>query len=173
MNRLIDIASRAATKWFLVSLVVLALQTTLFNDLRPFGVSLEVMLLVAASSGLARGSEVGAIAGFAAGLMYDLVLTTPLGICAVVFAAVGYIAGFANSFVHEPTWWSRMLLAALSSTVGMFMMPFALTVVGIDGVIGLKIFTIAAVVGITNGLLSYPMERMCRWALTEKTSAVT
>lgn len=171
MNRLISIASRPATKWFLVSILVLALQTTVFNDLRPFDVSLEVMLLVAASSGLARGSEVGAIAGFAAGLMYDLVLTTPLGICAVVFAAVGYVAGLANSFVHEPTWWSRMLLAGVSSMIGTFLMPFALTVVGIDGVIGVKIFTIAAVVGLTNAMLSLPMERVCRWALTEKASA--
>lgn len=173
MNRLFDIASKAATKWFLVSILVLALQTTLFNDMRPFGVSLEVMLLVAASSGLARGSEVGAIAGFAAGLMYDLVLATPLGVCAVVFAAVGYVAGLANSFVHEPTWWTRMLLAGVSSTIGMFLMPFALTVVGIEGVVGVKIFTIAAVVGVSNCALSIPMERMCRWALTDKKIAVT
>ncbi len=171
MNRLIDFGSRAATKWFLVSIFVLAFQTTIFNDLRPFGVSLEVMLLVAASSGLARGSEVGAIAGFAAGLMYDLVLTTPLGTCAVVFAMVGYIAGFANSFVHEPTWWSRMLLAAVSSTIGMFIMPFALAMVGIDGVVSPKIVSIALVVGVTNGLMSFPMEKMCRWALADKQGA--
>lgn len=171
MNRLLDFGSRAATKWTLVSILVLSFQTTIFNDLRPFGVSLEVMLLVAASSGLARGSEVGAIAGFAAGLMYDLVLTSPLGVCAVVFAIVGYIAGLANSFVHEPTWWSRMLLASVSSTIGMCIMPFAFAMVGIDGVVSPKIVTIALVVGITNGVMSVPMERMCRWALADKQSA--
>lgn len=172
MNRLLTLSSHPATKWFLVSTLVLALQTTLFNDLRPFGVSLEVMLLIAAGSGLARGSEVGAIAGFATGLMYDLVLTTPLGVCAVVFAMVGYIAGFANSFVHEPTWWSRMLLAFVSSTIGMIILPFALAMVGIEGVITAKIFTIAVVVGVSNGVLSLPAERMCRWALRERESAV-
>ena len=167
MDRLIDLAENRWVRLFLVSLIVLALQTTIFNDMRPFGVCLQVMLLVAASSGLARGREVGAIAGFIVGLMYDMVLTTPLGVGAAVFAGVGFLAGYAHSFVHEANWWSRMLLSAGASAAGMILMPFALAMVGMDGVLTFRVLGIAIIVAVFNGLFSWPVERVCRWALTE------
>lgn len=139
--------------------------------MRPFGVCLQVMLLLATSSGLARGSEVGAIAGFAVGMMYDLVLSTPLGLGAVVFALVGYIAGSTNAFVHEPTWWTRMLLAGVASGLGMLFMPVALTIVGREGVMSGHIFVVVVVVGVTNAAAAVPAERLCRWVLSESSKA--
>jgi rod shape-determining protein MreD len=108
IDQFIAIAENRYTRLVLVGLMFLSLQTTLFNEIRPFGVCLQVMLLLAASAGLAKGSQTGAIAGFIVGLLYDMVLSTPLGLCAAVFAIVGYLAGYAHSFVHESTWWSRM-----------------------------------------------------------------
>lgn len=171
MDRLVDLAENRWVRLVLVSLVVLSLQTTIFNEMRPFGVCLQVMLLVAASSGLARGREVGAVAGFIVGLMYDLVLTTPLGTGAAVFAAVGYLAGYAHSFVHETNWWSRMILCAGASAAGMVLMPVTLAVVGLDGVLTVRVLGIAVVVAVFNGLVSWPMERVCRWALAEPKAA--
>ena len=107
IDRFLVFAENRYTRLVLVGLLFLSLQTTIFNEMRPFGVSIEVMLLLAAATGLAKGSEAGAIAGFIVGLLYDMVLTTPLGLCAVVFAVVAYLAGFVHSFVHEPTWWSK------------------------------------------------------------------
>lgn len=167
IDRLLDIAQNRYFRLFLVALVVLSLQTTLFNDMRPFGVCLQVMLLLAASAGLARGSETGAIAGFMVGLMYDMVLTTPLGVGAAVFAGVGYLAGYVHSFVHEPNWWSRMLLAAGASAIGMVLMPVALTVVGAEGVLTVNVIGVAFVVAGFNAVFSLPVERICRWALSE------
>lgn len=155
----------------LVGLVFLGLQTTIFNDLRPFGVSLEVMMLLAASGGLAAGSETGAIAGFTVGLLYDFVLTTPLGLCAAVFAVVGYLAGFVHSFVHVATWWSRMLLAAGASAAGMILMPVAFTVTGAEGILSLRVLPVALVVALFNAALSLPVAWVCKWAL--KPGAVT
>ena len=57
---------------FSVGLVVLAFQRTLFADLRPAGVSIQVMLALAAAAGAAGGPQKGALAGFVLGLMYDL-----------------------------------------------------------------------------------------------------
>lgn len=167
MDRLLDLAANRWVRLFLVGLLVLSLQTTVFNDLRPFGVCLQVMLLMAASSGLARGREVGAVAGFMVGLMYDMVLTTPLGVGGAVFAAVGYLAGYAHSFVHEANWWSRMVLSAGASAAGMILMPVALTVVGVDGVLTFRVLGIAFVVAVFNGVFIWPFERVCRWALAE------
>lgn len=158
-------------RFVLVALVVLSLQTTIFNDVRPFGVCLQVMLLLAASAGLARGSETGAIAGFIAGFMYDLVLTTPLGVSAVVFAGVGYLAGYVHSFVHEPNWSSRMVLAATASAVGAVLQPVVLTLVGLEGILTLEVLGIAVVVSAFNAVLGLPAERLCRWALSDTGTA--
>ena len=167
IDRIIQLSENRFLRLFLVGLAFLSMQTTLFNELRPFGVSLEIMLLMAASSGLARGSHEGAIAGFIVGLMYDMVLTTPLGLCAAVFALVGYLAGFVHSFVHDPTWWSQMLLGAGASVAGMLLMPVAFTLTGVAGILTPRVFLIALVVASFNGPLSYPVAKVCKWALRE------
>jgi rod shape-determining protein MreD len=169
IEKIIVVSENRYVRIILVGLLFLSLQTTFFNEVRPFGVCLQVMLLLAAASGLARGSETGAIAGFIIGLLYDLVLTTPLGLYAVVFAVVGYLSGFAHSFVHEPTWWSRMLLASVASVVGMFILPFTFMLTGVDGVFTSRIFLIAIVVGVFNAAFSVPVDFLCRWALRDST----
>lgn len=169
---MIDVMLRLAeNRWFrlvLVGTAFLGLQTTILNDMRPFGVSLQVMVLLAAASGLARGPETGAIAGFVVGLLYDLVLTTPLGLGAAVFAVVGYAAGHANTFVHAPTWWTRMLMASAASALGMFLMPVALEVTGTEGALTSQVLVIALVVAVFNALAAPPAHFVCRWALRER-----
>jgi cell shape-determining protein MreD len=99
--------------------------------------------------------------------LYDFVLTTPLGLCAAVFALVAYFAGFAHSFVHESTWWSRSLVASAASAAGMIVLPIAFTVTGAEGVLTLHIFTVAIVVALFNAAFSVPVEILCRWALKD------
>lgn len=168
IDRIIVFAENKYTRLVLVGLLFLALQTTIFNEMRPFDVCLQVMLLLAASCGLAKGSTGGAIAGFIVGLLYDFVLTTPLGLCAAVFALVAYMAGYAHSFVHESTWWSRSLVASVASAVGMIVLPFAFTVTGAEGVLTFHIFTVAIVVAVFNAAFSVPVEMLCRWALKDR-----
>ncbi len=163
----IAFAENKYTRLVLVGLVFLSLQTTIFNEMRPFDVSLQVMLLLAASCGLAKGSSGGAIAGFVVGLLYDFVLTTPLGLCAAVFSLVAYMAGYAHSFVHESTWWSRSLVSSVASATGMIVLPFAFTVTGAEGVLTLHVFTVAIVVAVFNAVFSVPVEMLCRWALKD------
>lgn len=167
IDRILLLSENRYLRLFLVGLALLSLQTTLFNDVRPFGVSLELMLLLAAASGLARGSYTGAIAGFMVGAMYDMVLTTPLGLCAAVFALVGYLAGYVHSFVHDPTWWSQMLLGAGASAAGMVLLPIAFTLTGAAGILTPRALFIAIVVAAFNGMLSWPVAKVCRWALRE------
>jgi cell shape-determining protein MreD len=96
-----------------------------------------------------------------------MVLSTPLGLYAAVFAVVGYLSGFAHSFVHEPTWWSRMLLASVASAVGMFILPFTFMMTGVEGVLTPQVVTVAIVVAIFNGAFAVPADFLCRWALRE------
>jgi rod shape-determining protein MreD len=168
IERFFLIAENRYTRLVLLGLLFLSLQTTIFNEMRPMGVSMEVMLLLAASTGLAKGSETGAIAGFVVGLLYDMVLTTPLGLCAVVFSVVAYLAGLAHSFVHEPTWWSRILTVMVTSAVGMVLLPIAFTVTGAEGVLTTDLIEMVVVVSVFNALLALPVVWLCGWALRDK-----
>jgi rod shape-determining protein MreD len=168
IERLIVLGEARYTRLVLVGLLFLSLQTTILNEMRPFGVCLQVMLLLAASSGLAKGSQTGATAGFIIGLLYDMVLTTPMGLCAAVFAVVGYLAGFVHTFVHESTWWSRMLAALGVSAIGMILLPIAFTITGADGVLTTQVFVIAFVVAVFNAALSLPAEWLCHWAIKDE-----
>lgn len=165
IDRLLAVSASAVIRMTLVGLVGLGLQTTILNDLRPFDVCLQSMLLLSACTGLARGSETGAIAGFVFGYMYDMVLISPFGISAVVFAAVGYLAGTANNFVHESTWWSRMVIGPVACVAGAMVMPVALEMVGIEGSLTTAVFRVAAVVGVSSVVFTEPCVRVCRWAL--------
>lgn len=165
IERFLAVSGSAVIRMALVGLVGLGLQTTILNELRPYDVCLQSMLLLSACAGLAKGSETGAIAGFAFGYMYDMVLTSPLGLSGVVFAATGYVAGTANNFVHESTWWSRMIIGPVACMLGSFVMPVALEMVGIEGSLTGSVFRVAAVVGISSAMFTEPGVRVCRWAL--------
>lgn len=168
IERVLWFAENRYTRLVLIGLLFLSLQTTILNEMRPFGVSIEVMLLLAAATGLAKGSETGAIAGFVVGLLYDMVLTTPLGLCAVVFAVVAYTAGLVHSFVHEPTWWSRIVIVSVASAVGTILLPVAFTITGATGVFTTDIISVVVVVTVANAVLALPVSWLCNWALQEK-----
>jgi hypothetical protein len=46
-------------------------------------------------------------------------------------------------------------------------MPVALTVVGAEGVLTVNVIGVAFVVAVFNAVFSLPVERICRWALSE------
>lgn len=167
MNRFFAVIESPATRTFLVGLVVLSFQTTLFNTLRPFGVVLQVMLLFACVSGVVAGSETGAVTGFVFGLMYDMVLTAPLGLSAVVFGFVGYMAGGVNAFVHVPRWWVKIIAVGTTSATAVLLYPAASLVVGIDGLIDSRIVTVALTCAVFNAILAIPAARVAKWALVK------
>lgn len=164
------IASNRWTRLVLVALVLLGFQTTLFNQLRPFGVMLPLMLLFAVSAGTVYGSEVGAITGLIVGAMYDCVLTTPFGLASLVIGSAGYLAGLLPFFVREPTWWSRALVVAAVSALGEIMFPVALLMVGFNGWLHLHVLWIAAVVALFTAILAPLFVPLSRWTLHETVS---
>jgi rod shape-determining protein MreD len=167
MQRLITVLGSRWTRLVLVALVLLAIQTTLLSDLRPFGVMVQVLVLFVASAGVLYGSEVGAITGFVVGLMYDAVLTTPLGSSALVFGVVGVLAGGLPYFVREPTWWSRIVLVVLLSALGEVLFPMFQAIIGFEGWVQPRMFVVALVVALINLVIAPAMMPLTRWTLKE------
>ena len=160
------------TRLVLVLLLVISLQTTLFAEMRPFGVAAQLVLLFAIVSGSIYGSPLGAITGLIAGLMYDFILPTPVGLTSLAFGLAGATAGLLIYFFREPTWWMRLITIGIVSLLGEFYYPLAQTVIGLDGWLQWRIIKVAIVVAGCNLILSPLAILVCRWTLAERKLSV-
>jgi len=150
-----------------VLLFVLALQTTLFKELRPFGVAGQVILLFVICAGIQFGVSIGAIVGLVAGLMFDFVVSTPAGLGSITLGVTGATAGLYLYFFPNPIWWLRLLSIAVVSAIGEIYVLIAQAMVGLGVVIELRLLTIIAVVTTTNVVLSPGFFLITRWTLSE------
>lgn len=167
IDRLLALLANRWSRLVLVALVVGGLQTTLFGDVRPFGVVVQFAFLYAALAGAIHGADVGAIAGFVAGFLYDTALTTPFGLTAAVAALVGMGGGLLPFLVRDPTWWSISLAAASATGAGVLALPVAMALVGAPSGIGGAVVGVATVAAAANLLLSVPMIPVVRWTLRD------
>lgn len=153
---------------FSVGLVLLALQRTLFADLRPAGVSLQVMLALAAAAGAAGGPQKGALAGFVLGLMYDLAVGTPLGSSSIAMGVGGYAAGYVTSITIDPQWWLAALFTGLGAAVGEAMVPVIRAFIGEEPVFEPRLGIVVAVVAAGAMVLSPLLVPIGRWCMRIK-----
>ncbi len=163
----------AASRWtrlILLALILLSLQTTVLSDLRPFGVMIPLMLLFAVAVGAVHGSEIGAIAGMIVGAMYDCVLTSPLGLSSLVFAAAAIGAGLLPYFVREPTWWSRLITVAIFAALGEMLNPVVRGIVGLNDWLHPRIFFVGVVVAVMSAFVAPILMPLSRWTMRESAS---
>jgi rod shape-determining protein MreD len=151
-----------------VGLILVALQRTLFTDLRPAGVSVQVVLALAAAAGAAGGPQKGALAGFVLGLMYDLAAGTPLGSSSITMGLAGYAAGYVTSITIDPQWWLAALFTALGAAIGEAAVPVVRTFIGEEDVFSPRLAIVVGVVAAGALLLSPLLVPVGRWCLRIK-----
>jgi rod shape-determining protein MreD len=90
----------------LAAVVVAAalLQSTVLAELRLAGVRPDVLVLSVVAVAMASGPTSGAVFGFSAGLVADLLFDLPVGVSALVYTAVGFAVGTVRLYVtsHRP-----------------------------------------------------------------------
>jgi rod shape-determining protein MreD len=128
--------SRRVTLAVLIMLLVI-LQVTVFPHLRLAGVVPDLGLVVAIAVGFREGPEAGAIAGFTAGLAYDLFLSTPLGLSALSYALVGYFVGVVEGGLMRVPAWLPTVLGFIGGLAGGLVFIGIGVLVGVDAVKGL------------------------------------
>jgi rod shape-determining protein MreD len=170
IERLLGFAANRWTRFFLVALLVLGLQTTFVNEMRPYGVLVQLALAFVVAVGAVHGVELGAIAGLTVGLMYDCLLTTPLGLTSITFGFAGAVAGLLPFLQREPPWWASVLAVGGASAVGELVYPLAQAMVGLGGWTQPRAVFVAAVVGGFNLVLAPFVLPVSRWTLREATS---
>ena len=77
----------------LIVVVTIVLQISFFSFLSFFGTTPNVVPLMVVSLGLLGGGMIGAVCGFAAGLLLDSALLQTLGVSSLVLLGAGYLAG--------------------------------------------------------------------------------
>ena len=151
-----------------VVLVTLVLQVCLFSRFSYEGARPDVMILLAVVAGYRLGPERGAIVGFASGLAFDIVLTTPLGLSALVYTLVGYGVGVTTSGMVRTSRWGAPLVAAIGSAAGMLLYAAIGAVLGEPTLSGPSLTTILVLVAAVNAALAPVAVRAMSWAKTDE-----
>ena len=76
---------------FLLIVLAVLIQTTVFHSVRPFGVSPDVVLLAVIAAARWARPEIGVLLGFVGGLVLDMFGTAPLGLNALAFTLAAYM----------------------------------------------------------------------------------
>jgi rod shape-determining protein MreD len=148
----------------LVIFVALVLQVGVVSDLEAFSSVGDLMLVVTLAAALAGGPDRGATYGFAAGIAYDLLLDTPFGLSALVYALVGYGVGMTAVYVIQPRWWFRLVVAAVGSVAAVLLTVLIGRLVGL-GYPADEVVRIAGVEAAWSVVLILPAYRVAQWAI--------
>lgn len=154
-----------ATRVVPIGMTLLALQKTLFIELTPFGVIVQVVMAFAASAGAVGGPERGAITGFTLGIMFDLAVGSPLGSSSITMGLAGYVAGWADLIRIDTTWWLAAIFVGVGTGTGELAVPVVRRFIGVDDAFVPDLAVIVPVVAAAGAILSVVLVPIGRWAL--------
>lgn len=156
---------------FRMGVVVLSaavLQRGLVSQLPIFGVRGDLLLLLAIIGGLTLGPDRGAIVGFVCGLSMDLFLQSPLGLRALVFCLVGFVAGRYQLSVTRSSRLRLMVTVAFASVSGYGLLVVVGWVLGQRNMLTDRLPLILLVVALINAVLAPLAVIVTRWAWNER-----
>jgi rod shape-determining protein MreD len=151
-----------AARLSLVLVVVLTIQTAWLAELRPFGETGDLLLLLAIAAGMAGGPQRGAVVGFVAGVAMDLVLLTPFGLSSLTYLAVGFVVGTVHDGVLRSAPWIPLLVTFVASAAGVGFFVVLGQLVGQQFRVP-NLVDIVLVTSIMNTLLAFPALFVARW----------
>ncbi len=148
-----------------IVLVSVLLQVVFFSYLTIFGTSPDFVVVVVAAIGLLGGAVIGAVTGFAAGLLLDVVLLETLGVSSLVLLSVGYLAGrYRESFEIDSAFAPAAVTGALALFASAGFTALQLTL-DVDSSVSGAVVTDSIVKGFLAFLLAYPIHPLIRRAL--------
>jgi rod shape-determining protein MreD len=161
-----SLRSNLVLRLVLVAFVAVVIQEAAISQITLFGVSADVMPLVVMSVGLLCGSMTGAVMGFGAGLLVDLVLVQTLGITSLLYLLIGYWSGRVRE-LRDPAHGLVPVAAGAAATavaqIGMAMLQFLLGVnAPVSGLLAQQIFVTILI----NTLISLPVYTIVRRAIS-------
>jgi len=151
-------------KLALLVITTVVLQTTLFPDLRMFGIAPDVCLVATIAVAFHIGPEKGAVYGFASGLAIDLFLQTPLGLSALAFALVGYGVGILQTGLTRTPRFVAPFVGGVGGLVGGILFVGFAALAGEDQVLAFRTLWVLPLAALYDALLAIPLFPIARWA---------
>ncbi len=165
-------AGQASSAWLpgsllwrvaILSVVVVFVQISVVSEVPVLGVSVDLSPLLVAFTGLLCGSMLGAIAGFAVGLLIDLALMQTLGVTSLTFTIIGYWAGRLRELRDPQAALTPLFVgaaAAASAMIGYSVIEFLL---GVDAPVSLELLREIVIGVLVDTVVALPM-----WALVRR-----
>jgi rod shape-determining protein MreD len=146
-----------------LAVVVVFFQIGVVSEVPVFGVSVDLSPLMVAFVGLLCGSTLGAVTGFAVGLLVDLALVQTLGVTSLIFTIVGYWSGRLRELRDPQAALTPLLVGATASAaalVGYSLMEFLL---GVDAPVSVDLVRQIVLGVLVNTVVALPT-----WALVRR-----
>lgn len=156
--------------WARVGLVVfvgLMIQLAVVNRITIWSVTGEALIVLPVAAGLAGGPERGAMVGFATGLGFDVFLTTPFGLTALVWTITGFAVGVAGRNLMRSSSWSVVVFAALAAPVSIGAFVVIGLILGQDQLLAAPVLPIMVVSTVVTALMVPLAAPAVRWAFTD------
>jgi rod shape-determining protein MreD len=146
-----------------LAVVAVFVQSGIISEISIFGVRVDISPLVVVFVGFLCGSTVGAVTGFAVGLLVDMTLVQTLGLTSLIFTLIGYWAGRVRELRDPQATLMPLLLGALaafSSLAGYALIEFLL---GVDAPVSSALVREIVLGTIVDALVAAPV-----WALVRR-----
>jgi rod shape-determining protein MreD len=146
-----------------LSVAVVFFQIGAVSEVPVFGVNVDLSPLLVAFAGLLCGSVLGAVTGFAVGLLVDLALVQTLGVTSLILTLIGYWCGRLRELRDPQAALTPLLVGAAASAValvGYSLMEFML---GVDAPVSFELVRQIVLGVVVNTIVALPM-----WALVRR-----
>jgi len=131
----------------------LILQVAFAPHMEIFGVSPNIPLLVVITLAIVQGPSAGAVAGFAAGLVLDLIGTGPVGAWALVLSVTGYTTGMLQENMFAEGWLAPVTVAVIAGLLADTFYLIVLTVLGVAPAFWESLVSVVLPAAVYNALL--------------------
>lgn len=154
--------ARTILRIALVVFVAALVQGAIVSTIYVGGGTADVLLVTVVALGLVRGSVVGAVAGFAGGIVIDLLTLDTLGITSLVLTLAGFWAGrYAETTLHDRRVAPLVAVGVITPLAALF--AFAVHyMLGEDVVARYALVTTLAPALLTNLVLALPIYALVR-----------
>ncbi|HYM44547.1 MAG TPA: rod shape-determining protein MreD [Solirubrobacteraceae bacterium] len=146
-----------------LAVAIVFFQIGVVSEVPVFGVTVDLSPLLVAFIGLLCGSTLGAVSGFAVGLLVDLALVQTLGLTSLILTLIGYWSGRLRELRDPQAALTPLLVGAAAAggaLAGYSLMEFML---GVDAPVSFELLRQIAFGVLVATIVALPM-----WALVRR-----
>jgi rod shape-determining protein MreD len=147
----------------LLGVLVVFFQIGVVAEVSLFGVSADLSPLLVAFVGLLCGSMLGAMTGFAVGLLVDLALVQTLGVTSLTLTLVGYWAGRLRELRDPQAALTPLLVGAAAAAGALIFYSLVQFLLGVDAPVSLELLRQIVLGAVVDTIVALPM-----WALVRR-----